>query len=381
MRYRHRRTAVIALGGNALAPAGERATIHDQFRYTRESLGPIVDLALAGWSVCVVHGNGPQVGDELVRNEVAREEAVPLPLGVLVAATAGWIGYMIQQSLENALRRANSPRCVATIVTQVEVDPERSGAPQSDEVHRPRAHARARARGRGGRAHRQERRQWAAAARRRQSGAARPSSRSPSIKALVEKGMLVIAAGGGGAPVYEHPSLGWEGIDAVVDKDLAAAVLARDVGAELLMILTDVDAVYADWGTPQPAPPRQRCPPTPRHAWTPRRPSAREAWRRRFAPPSSSCAARKGAPSSRRCVRGCRRSVARRERPSPQPRRPSEHPRVSGERHSAARRRADSAGRSRDDARRRRSHRAAVRRHGRRQGAGARRRPRQGRAA
>ena len=99
-------TAVIALGGNALAPAGEKSTIYDQFRHTRESLGPIVDLARDGWNVCVVHGNGPQVGDELVRNEVARAEASPLPLGVLVAATAGWIGYMIQQSIENALRRA-----------------------------------------------------------------------------------------------------------------------------------------------------------------------------------------------------------------------------------------------------------------------------------
>src|SRR5215813_5501832 len=115
--------AVVALGGNALAPAGERSTIHDQFRHTRESLAPIVELALAGWSVCVVHGNGPQVGDELVRNEVARDQASPLPLGVLVAATAGWIGYMIQQSLENALRRAASPRSVATIITQVEIDP------------------------------------------------------------------------------------------------------------------------------------------------------------------------------------------------------------------------------------------------------------------
>src|SRR6516164_7864400 len=122
-RYRHRRTAVVALGGNALAPAGERSTIHDQFRHTRESLGPVVDLALSGWSVCVVHGNGPQVGDELVRNEAARGEAAPLPLGVLVAATAGWIGYMVQQSLENALHRARSPRSVATIVTQVIVDP------------------------------------------------------------------------------------------------------------------------------------------------------------------------------------------------------------------------------------------------------------------
>src|SRR5512132_1546397 len=117
------RVAVIALGGNALAPASGRATIYDQFRHTRQSLGPIVELALDGWGVCVVHGNGPQVGDELVRNEVARGEASPLPLGVLVAATAGWIGYMIQQSLENALKRAGSPRSVATVITQVQVDP------------------------------------------------------------------------------------------------------------------------------------------------------------------------------------------------------------------------------------------------------------------
>src|SRR5215211_9462698 len=115
------RTAVIALGGNALAPSTGRATIYDQFRHTRQSLGPIVDLAREGWGVCVVHGNGPQVGDELLRNEVARNEASPLPLGVLVAATAGWIGYMIQQSIENALRRIGSAREVVTIITQVQV--------------------------------------------------------------------------------------------------------------------------------------------------------------------------------------------------------------------------------------------------------------------
>src|SRR5918997_7197855 len=123
MNERPTKTAVIALGGNALAPSGERSTIHDQFRHTRESLGPIVQLAMEGWRLCVVHGNGPQVGDELLRNELARGEASPLPLGVLVAATAGWIGYMVQQSLENALRRAGSARLVATVITQVEVDP------------------------------------------------------------------------------------------------------------------------------------------------------------------------------------------------------------------------------------------------------------------
>ena len=252
-RYRHRRTAVLALGGNALAPAGERSTIHDQFRHTRESLGPIVDLALAGWSVCVVHGNGPQVGDELVRNEVARGEAAPLPLGVLVAATAGWIGYMIQQSIENALRRNNSNRSVATIVTQVEVDaddpallnPTKFIGRELTPEHARELEAEGHIVRKDGHGHL-----------RRVVGSPAPRAivELPVIKALVEKGMVVIAAGGGGAPVFRHPALGWEGLDAVVDKDLAAAVLARDLGAELLMILTDVDAVYADWGRPNQRP-------------------------------------------------------------------------------------------------------------------------------
>jgi carbamate kinase len=247
---------VVALGGNALAPAGEASTIYDQFRHTRESLAPIVDLALAGWSVCVVHGNGPQVGDELVRNEVAREEASPLPLGVLVAATAGWIGYMIQQSLANALRRAGAPRSVATIITQVAIDPAdaalrhptkfigRSLPPERVTALEAEGHA-VKRNGHGNL--------------RRVVGSPAPRRilELPAIKALVEAGMLVVACGGGGAPVYEHPTLGWEGIDAVVDKDLAAAVLARDLGAELLLILTDVDAVYAGWGTPRQRPLRR----------------------------------------------------------------------------------------------------------------------------
>jgi carbamate kinase len=247
------RTAVVALGGNALAPSGENATVYDQFRHTRQSLAPIVELAIDGWSVCVVHGNGPQVGDELVRNEAAREEASPLPLGVLVAATAGWIGYMIQQSLENALKRAGSSMSVATVITQVEVDPadpalrnptkfigralspERAKEIEAEgHIVKPDGHGKLR--------------------RVVGSPAPRAVRELPVIKRLVEGKMLVVACGGGGAPVYEHPTLGWEGIDAVIDKDLAAAVLARDLGAELLLILTDVDAVYADWGTPKQRP-------------------------------------------------------------------------------------------------------------------------------
>jgi len=242
-------TAVIALGGNALAPAGERSTIHDQFRHARESLGPIVDLVRDGWSVCVVHGNGPQVGDELVRNEIARREASPLPLGVLVAATAGWIGYMLQQSLENALQRAGTPREVVTIITQVQVredDPalgrptkfigqalsEERAAELRREGHQVKADGRGNLR--------------------RVVGSPAPQAihELKAIKRLLEQDTLVVACGGGGAPIYDDPLRGWEGINAVVDKDLAAAVLARDVQAKLLLILTDVDAVYVGWGTP-----------------------------------------------------------------------------------------------------------------------------------
>jgi carbamate kinase len=244
-----RPVAVIALGGNALAPAGEPSTIADQFRHARESLAPIVELAAMGWSICVVHGNGPQVGDELVRNEVARKEASPLPLGVLVAATAGWIGYMVQQSLDNALERAGAALAIATVITQVEVDPADPELREptkfiGHELTEERA-AELRAEGhavkRDGRGHL-----------RRVVGSPRPVAihEIDTIRRLVSGGTIVIACGGGGAPIYKHAEKGWEGVDAVVDKDLAAAVLARDLGAELLLILTDVDAVYVDWGRP-----------------------------------------------------------------------------------------------------------------------------------
>lgn len=246
-------TAVIAVGGNALSPAGERSTIHDQFRHTRRSLVPVVDLALDGWNVCLVHGNGPQVGDALVRNEVARNEVSPLPLGVLVAATAGWIGYMIQQSLENALRQAGSDREVAVVITQVHTALDDAalltpakfighGIPEerARELMTEGVAIKKDARGR-----------W-----RRVVGSPNPLAvhEIRVISRLVDAGTLVIACGGGGVPVYRHPQFGLEGLDAVVDKDLAASVLARDLGASLLLILTDVDAVYADYGTPRQRP-------------------------------------------------------------------------------------------------------------------------------
>jgi carbamate kinase len=209
-----------------------------------------VDLVLDGWRVVVVHGNGPQVGDELVRNEKARSEVAPLPLGVLVAETAGWIGYMLQQSLENALRKAGSSRDVVTVLTQVEV------APDDPALRDPKkfiGHGLSAARARELRAEGHPVKKDAKGNLRRVVGSPKPLAihELSTIRSLVERDTVVIACGGGGVPVYQDPVLGLEGVDAVIDKDLAAAVLARELGAELFMILTDVDAVYTGWGTEQ----------------------------------------------------------------------------------------------------------------------------------
>ena len=244
-----RKRAVIALGGNALSPAGERSTIFDQFRHTRDSLHAIVSLVLSGWSVCIVHGNGPQVGDEIVRNEEARSTVEPLPLGVLVASTAGWIGYMIQQSLENALRAAGSESRVVTILTQVVVAADDAALTHPSKfVGHELSSERARELNSRG---------VATAAdgngrMRRVVGSPPPLEihEEPAIQSLLDQGIVVVACGGGGIPVYRDASGALEGLDCVIDKDLAAAVLAAGIGADLFMILTDVDAVYADWGLP-----------------------------------------------------------------------------------------------------------------------------------
>lgn len=242
------RTVVVALGGNALLAEGERGDIHQQFAHTRESLAPIVAMARDGWRIAVVHGNGPQIGDELYRNEMARSALPPLPLGVLVAATAGWIGYMIQQSLQNALERAQIDRDVVTTITQVLVDPD---DPATREPIKP-----------IGRVLDEQTAQvmqrdfkWAV---REEGGGWRRIVPSPvprdiverdQIRRLIERGTIVIAAGGGGTPVYRHPVLRLEGVDAVIDKDRAAAVLGNAIDAEVLLILSNVDGVYSGWGT------------------------------------------------------------------------------------------------------------------------------------
>jgi carbamate kinase len=242
-------TVVIALGGNALQPPGERVTIHDQFRHTRESLAAVVELARDGWRIAVVHGNGPQVGDALERNEMALERVPPLPLGVLVSATAGWIGYMIQQSLQNALWHAGVERTVLTAITQTVVASGDEHLPPTKPIgHQLSDEERARYAARGVAVGQDGGGRW-----RRLAPSPVPADlvEVAAVRQLVEAGWIVIAAGGGGSPVYRHARLGWEGIEAVVDKDRAAAILADRLAADTMMILTDVDAVYQDWGRPE----------------------------------------------------------------------------------------------------------------------------------
>jgi len=241
-------TIVVAVGGNALGPASENPTIYDQFRYTRESLSIVVALAREGWHIALVHGNGPQVGDALVRNESSRMVVEPLPLGVLVAATAGWIGYMIQQSLQNALTVNGIDRDVLTVITQTVVkrDDPRLGEPTKPIGHHlpveeaKELEERGVAVGKDGSGHF-----------RRLSPSPTPFDlvESDAVKQLVDEGKIVLAAGGGGPPVYRDENRRWEGVDAVVDKDLVAAILGHRLSASILIILTDVAGVYLGWGS------------------------------------------------------------------------------------------------------------------------------------
>ena len=244
------RTAVIALGGNALSPAGERATAANQFRHTRESLASVVDLALEGWNLCIVHGNGPQVGDALLRNEIAGGEVEPLPLGLLVAATAGWIGYMIQQSLGNALRKAGSDRDVVSIITQVEVaqhDPALENPTKPIGSHMEEARAKQLAK-----KYRWTVREDAGRGWRRVVPSPKPQGilETSVIKTLAAAGYVVVACGGGGIPVIEDEQGDLQGVEAVIDKDLASSLLARSMEADLLVLPTGVEKVALDFNKP-----------------------------------------------------------------------------------------------------------------------------------
>ncbi len=244
-----RKSAVVALGGNAITRPDQEDTIANQFANTRKSLDGVVELAREGFQLVITHGNGPQVGNALLRTELARGKAPYLPLGVLVADTEGGMGYMIEQSLQNRLRAENIDRLVATIITQVLVDIK---DPASTEPTKfigqfySEEEAQKFQKSRHWQMKKDANRGW-----RRVVPSPIPLQivNGEIIKQLVEHECIVIAAGGGGIPVYIDEEGKYEGFDAVIDKDLASAVLANEVGADVLAILTSVEGVALNFGT------------------------------------------------------------------------------------------------------------------------------------
>ncbi len=239
---------MIALGGNALSPKDEAGTIYQQFAHTRESLEAIMHFVNLDYNLCLTHGNGPQVGDELFRMELTQSDVPPLPLGVCVAETQGSIGYMIQQSLQNALKEKTIDREVVTLITQTIVDADDPTIKNPSKFIGQRF-------SKDEAVKMAEKFNWTV--KEQNEGEWRQVVPSPlpqyiehgkSIQTLIDNGIIVIASGGGGIPAYWNENGNLEGLDAVVDKDLSAALLGRVIKANELWIITDVDRVCLNYG-------------------------------------------------------------------------------------------------------------------------------------
>lgn len=241
---------VVALGGNAILRRGDDGTIQMQFRRADESMRQVVPLVADGARVVLTHGNGPIVGNIVIRNEAARDRIPPMPLFIADADSEGGIGFMLETSLTNALTEAGVERRVVTVVTRCVVDPDdpaflRPTKPIGPYYTPEEADRLAAEEG------------WTfvevpGAGLRRVVPSPLPVEivEAAAISTLAEAGDVVIAAGGGGVPVVRKPDGTLVGVDAVIDKDWASAVLAEAIGADLLIVLMEADRVYEGFGTP-----------------------------------------------------------------------------------------------------------------------------------
>jgi carbamate kinase len=249
-----KRMAVVALGGNALQRDNQRGTIEEQERNTFRTLENLVFLLREGYDLVITHGNGPQVGDLLQRNDAGEQiYGIPqMPLDICVAGTQGEIGYMIERILRNVLTKHAIKKNVVSLISQVVVD--RKGKSFRELVKRV------------GRTYPEEmarklekEKNWVFKEEIKSGGGFRRVVPSPYpveimnssiIKALVEAGNIVLAAGGGGIPVYIDTKGNLRPVEAVIDKDMASALLAVTIKADEFYILTDVPYVYLDYKKP-----------------------------------------------------------------------------------------------------------------------------------
>jgi len=236
---------VVALGGNAMTSPDGLAAPADQIAAVGRAAARIAEVVATGADVLVTHGNGPQVGNILVKNELAAHVVPPVPLDWCVATTQATIGFIVLNALQRVL---DAP--VAVLVTRTVVDGDDPGfTTPTKPIGRYLTPAEAQVLIDHGQVWRDRgERGW-----RRVVASPDPVEvlEAPAIEALLAAGYVVVAAGGGGVPVVREPDGGLRGVEAVIDKDLTAALLARTIGAEILVIATDVDAVMVDWGTAQ----------------------------------------------------------------------------------------------------------------------------------
>ena len=245
---------VIALGGNAIKQAHEEGTAQEQIRNIRNSCQQILQIIQAGYEVVLTHGNGPQIGNLLIQQEAGSSQVPVQPTDICGAMTQGQLGYMIQQVLMNGLKSHNLNINVVTVITQVIVNREDTAFTNPSKPVGPFYDWKNKKRYESERGYQ---------IRQVMPNGERPFRRvvpSPdpirilegkALKQLVDAGMIVVAAGGGGIPIILNDHGDWEGVEGVIDKDLAGEKLAEAVGAQIFMILTDVKKVKLGFGTPK----------------------------------------------------------------------------------------------------------------------------------
>ena len=241
------KTIVLAFGGNAITKSKEKGTREEQWHNLEATCRHVIELIKEGHRIVITHGNGPQVGNILLKNEICKERVPPMPLDVCVSNTQGSLGYAITQILDGYLQEAGLNIPTAAIITQVVIDPLDTAFDNPTKFIGPfytQAEAQKITETKGHRMKEDSGRGW-----RRVVPSPEPIEiiEKTAIKKMLAAGVIVVAAGGGGIPV-KRTKKGFVGVEAVIDKDKAGELLAEDVGADAFFLLTEVDRVCINYG-------------------------------------------------------------------------------------------------------------------------------------